>query len=169
MVCKLPGSDKRQSPDKITSLYQRTQMGTILNQLHGETCIPYPCGTSHASLVKIGGNEGHFTRDAEAVFHPYLAYHCSGVTATSYLALPAHALKAVLVWSKLVGNEGLYCAVQLQSSVAPSRWGQSQSLKRWKNFILWRGCLLEKILLDFVVAEASTYTVHSSQCPVIRR
>jgi hypothetical protein len=32
---------------------------------------------------------------------------------------------------------------------APWRKGQSQSLRSWKNFTLWRGCLSERILLNY--------------------
>jgi hypothetical protein len=51
------------------------------------------------------GSEGYFTREAERVFPPYFASHCSAVTETSHLAIPTHALQAVQVWSKSVGNE----------------------------------------------------------------
>jgi hypothetical protein len=37
---------------------------------------------------------------------PYFVSQGSGVTETIYLALPAHALQALQVWSKFVCNEG---------------------------------------------------------------
>ena len=41
------------------------------------------------------------------------------------------------------------------------RWGRSQSMKRWRNFTLWRGCLPEKIILNSCHCE-SFKTKHSS-------
>jgi hypothetical protein len=43
--------------------------------------------------------------EAEAIFRPSLASHCSGVTETAHLAHPTHALEALQVWSKSVSNE----------------------------------------------------------------
>jgi hypothetical protein len=57
--------------------------------------------TSHAAHLlapqplqvwsKSGSNKGHFTREAETVFHPYLSWHCKGVsniTATLFPLAP---------------------------------------------------------------------------------
>jgi hypothetical protein len=57
-------------------------------------------------LSKSVGNEGDFTREAEIVFRPYLATHCSGVIETSHLVVPNHATEAVQLWARSVGNEG---------------------------------------------------------------
>jgi hypothetical protein len=51
-------------------------------------------------------NEGHFTVEAETVFHPYLASPSSKVSESSHVILPAQALQAVQVTLKSVSNEG---------------------------------------------------------------
>jgi hypothetical protein len=43
---------------------------------------------------------GHFAREVETVFRPYLASHCSGATEIKHLALLTHAVEAVQVLSK---------------------------------------------------------------------
>jgi hypothetical protein len=43
---------------------------------------------------KSVSNEGHFTREAETVFRPYLASRWSGVSEKTQIALPALALQA---------------------------------------------------------------------------
>jgi hypothetical protein len=46
-------------------------------------------------------------------------------------------------------DRGIYTREQgIKSSIAPWKWGQSQSLKHWRIFATWHGCLLEKILLN---------------------
>jgi hypothetical protein len=56
--------------------------------------------------LKSVSNEGHFTLEAEIVFHTYLPSHCSEVTKIRHVALPVHALRAVQVRLKSVRNEG---------------------------------------------------------------
>jgi hypothetical protein len=51
--------------------------------------------------LKSVSKEQHFILEAEAVFRPYFTKHCSGANETSYVALPAHAMKAVQVRFKL--------------------------------------------------------------------
>jgi hypothetical protein len=53
-------------------------------------------------------NEGHFTREAKKVLHPFLPSHCSGVTEICHMALSAQVLSAVHVRLKSVINEGYF-------------------------------------------------------------
>jgi hypothetical protein len=54
--------------------------------------------------------EGFPTREAETVFRPYLALHCSGVTQKSLFELTVHGLQAMQVWLNLLSNEGILSA-----------------------------------------------------------
>jgi hypothetical protein len=57
-------------------------------------------------LSKSGSKEGYFNLEVETAFPPPLSSHCSGVTETSHVPLPHHALQPVDVWSKSVSKEG---------------------------------------------------------------
>jgi hypothetical protein len=55
---------------------------------------------------KSGSIKGHFNREAERVFRPYLAFHCSGVAEELHVTLPPHAPKLVQYWLKSGTNKG---------------------------------------------------------------
>jgi hypothetical protein len=68
---------------------------------------------AHAPLIvkvrfKYGCQYGYFTIQAETVFRPYLASHCSGVSGIWDMALRTNALRAVQVRMKLVSHEGYF-------------------------------------------------------------
>jgi hypothetical protein len=44
--------------------------------------------------------------DRPKLFRPSVTWLCSGVTETSHVELTAHALQEMLIWLKLVCNEG---------------------------------------------------------------
>jgi hypothetical protein len=89
--------------EQIYSLSLLPFEGTDTNITHD---TPIPRATTRAVWSKSGSNEGHITLAAETVFRPYLAPHCSGVTQTSYVALPSHASQEVKVRLKLSSNDG---------------------------------------------------------------
>jgi hypothetical protein len=54
------------------------------------------------------------------VFRPYVASHCRGLTERSHVALVTHELQSLEIWSKSVGNEGLFTR-EAESLSSPSR------------------------------------------------
>jgi hypothetical protein len=54
---------------------------------------------------KSGSNEGQFTLEAETIFRPYLASHCSGLTLKSEMILPRHAPDPMQDWFISVSKE----------------------------------------------------------------
>jgi hypothetical protein len=78
--------------------------------LKHHTSQPMLLATIVPSLVEIG-QKRRALYSWERKFFVRLATHCSGVTHTSHLALPTHALQSMLVWSKSVSNEGHFTLV----------------------------------------------------------
>jgi hypothetical protein len=79
-----------------------------LHRENGTSNLALP---SHALLLlpvesKSVGNEGHFPLEAERVFRPSFASHCSRLTETWNVVLADLGLQAVRVWWKSVSNEG---------------------------------------------------------------
>jgi hypothetical protein len=66
-----------------------------------------PCARATGSVSEVEiGNEGHFTLEDKTVFRTSISSHCSGLSERSHVALPAHALQAVIGRLKSVSKEG---------------------------------------------------------------
>jgi hypothetical protein len=109
MQCKLGWNRSVMKGTLLLRPIQFSSVYPVALRWESQKCnMALPAHTLQAVLVSLQSlsNEGHFTREDERLFRPFIPSKGSGVVEICHMALPAHALRTVQAKFKSVCNEG---------------------------------------------------------------